>query len=899
MAYAIEYYYQFYDAFNNTLHRIELWKNGFGGAAAGIGYAAATPITIRHTGGGKDNFEDTIIQGQELLFSFMVAQDDVATFEDIFENPYKTYKVKYWTDYSGDSSFANTELEFEGYLKPENYSRHYTQNPPYIEFKMSATDALADLKRIEFKDSVTENLIIGKYTLFEIIKYALDNIGISLDFKVQLNTYEHLLMNANECALDKIKVNGDRFFTRNEKGNEVMNCWDVIEAVLCDFNVTFKQYRGFYYIVCYNELDSKEYEFDYATLTQQSHENTDNIVDASAYNFHIDDPEQQKIHPLKKVDLLFRNRDTGEDLTGVDLTDWENSWDIYFDDSDTSGDPVILTSESRYEGSLTNNYVTLASAFSVTKYTENDFLKIYFNYRISGYGTTGPQDVDRVLHLRVDVVRPNGTIKEGWRTLVQSSTNWCTFTSDTIPEYNIPEQGDYNIIIRLIADWGTEDEWDWDEITFEIKNVSITQLVDPANSTYNPLEEQTYPIFYTPAGGVGLEGFDVFEKEILLADGGQTSEVGAFFVGSTVTSSWNTYLNTENESILSLYSKIILNNRSTYKNFLRFTLIDRENTIGFNNIITLDSKNYVFNSFSRDSKLGEIKGELIELITYDESYATIEDAEEIKFIYQGTNQFDPYIHQIDHGFIVGDVVGIVEGEYVLADARPDSNGDYINAVGMVSDVSTDDTFKFINDGYIPLDYFDSGIVIGSEQRLDPDNAGQITDDPTFAENDNDQVVAIVTTLGVKVEIGTLKVAYVPVDSAGAVEGEYFTVRVVVDSEGRITEIESGEEDITFDYNDVVAGIARTFVLDPKASFDYTIISATLETNNGTLTGVNVKIGAVAVTSLSSVTVDTTATEIAATGNNDVDEDDRVTISVTTGYTGAPTQLLGKITIMRR
>jgi uncharacterized protein (TIGR02145 family) len=104
--------------------------------------------------------------------------------------------------------------------------------------------------------------------------------------------------------------------------------------------------------------------------------------------------------------------------------------------------------------------------------------------------------------------------------------------------------------------------------------------------------------------------------------------------------------------------------------------------------------------------------------------------------------------------------------------------------------------------------------------------------------------------------------------------------------------------ISFDFNDVTAGTAQTYTLDIKAVFGYTIESAILETDNGTLTGVAVKIGSTAVTSLSSLTVDTSVDETSSTGANTVVLGDRVSIVTSTGYTGSPTVLRGKLKIKR-
>ncbi len=106
------------------------------------------------------------------------------------------------------------------------------------------------------------------------------------------------------------------------------------------------------------------------------------------------------------------------------------------------------------------------------------------------------------------------------------------------------------------------------------------------------------------------------------------------------------------------------------------------------------------------------------------------------------------------------------------------------------------------------------------------------------------------------------------------------------------------EDIAFEFCDITAGTAQTYTLDIKASYGYTIEAACLETDDGTLTGVAVKIGATAVTSLSSLTVDTAVDETASTAAKTVVAGDRVYLTTSTGYTGTPTLIRGKLKTVR-
>lgn len=102
----------------------------------------------------------------------------------------------------------------------------------------------------------------------------------------------------------------------------------------------------------------------------------------------------------------------------------------------------------------------------------------------------------------------------------------------------------------------------------------------------------------------------------------------------------------------------------------------------------------------------------------------------------------------------------------------------------------------------------------------------------------------------------------------------------------------------FTFADIVAGTAKDYTLVLKAKYAFTIEGVCLETDNGTLTNVTVKIGSIPVTSISGITVDTAVDETAATGANLVNIGDRVWLSVGAGYSGTPTLITGSL-IYRR
>lgn len=104
------------------------------------------------------------------------------------------------------------------------------------------------------------------------------------------------------------------------------------------------------------------------------------------------------------------------------------------------------------------------------------------------------------------------------------------------------------------------------------------------------------------------------------------------------------------------------------------------------------------------------------------------------------------------------------------------------------------------------------------------------------------------------------------------------------------------EDISFEFRDIEAGTAQEYILDIAASYEYTIVSAVLE-SDGTLSGVAVEIEGVPVTGIDAVAVSTLAT-YTSTGNNSVTDNNQVTITTTTSYSGTPTLLRGKLRVRR-
>jgi hypothetical protein len=629
--YNLQYYHEYYDI-EGIYHRIDILALEYSGGATLIEISGDNPVVMRHGGSDKDSFESVIIQGQELQFNFFVHNTEIATFEPLFESDYKDYQIKYYV-----GGYSNSYLEFIGWIDPENMSKEYSTNPPYIEINLSANDGLASLKDIEFRDFDFDTIINGRYLILVIIKWALKYTGIELDFMIQLGTYETTAMTSAECALKKIYVDTKRLagnLSSKEVGYIVggtnggspfmayknivfpdspMSCYAVIEAVLLDFNVVFKQYKGKYYITNQHELNSYVFYFDFDTLTQQSREATTNIVDISNYQYKIG-VEQQKVKPLRNVRITFKNKDLGGNLPIADLDNWNQdvTWtsDVVLTPSATTGRGWII---SESESGINSMYLTLVSDFAVTKVTDNDYIKITFDL---WFVTQTPSNKE--LRMFVKIKQPDGNW--GVESMIAFPNGIDRHYESAIDSsFKINSSGNYNVYFRII----TADVTNWTVAGGLIGNVKITKIIDAAETDQTDLV--TYDRHYEQKFSKNTE---VFAIETIFADSNQLSEIGSYLYYSetwAVTQLWNSYGYSEGIKLLDIYSRNILNNRYSYKNYLRCTIIDRLHTIGFNNILTIDSKNYAILAYTNNFKLGELNLELIELLTTIQSYNSIQE----------------------------------------------------------------------------------------------------------------------------------------------------------------------------------------------------------------------------------------------------------------------------------
>ena len=90
-------YFAYYDK-GGAHHEISIFQTS-PVSTYNIAYAGDDAVSISHNGNGKNDWDQEIIQGKELIFKFYVPRDDAdAVFIPLLESEYQDWKVEYKID---------------------------------------------------------------------------------------------------------------------------------------------------------------------------------------------------------------------------------------------------------------------------------------------------------------------------------------------------------------------------------------------------------------------------------------------------------------------------------------------------------------------------------------------------------------------------------------------------------------------------------------------------------------------------------------------------------------------------------------------------------------------------------------------------------------------------------
>ena len=474
--------------FNEVVHTVEIFR-GVATPVYTIVYGSADdPVDLHYSGGGKDTWDETYIQGLELSFRFHVPREDIAVVEDLMESNYKDWKVKL--------SRGSTVL-FHGFLKPENMTKRFEVNPPYIEVDLSATDGLADLKEIDFYQKEFDSsagTVTGTLRLLEVIRDSLNFLGFEFPFHIQLNTYEAPSMpDTDHSALYTGLCNAKRFYdihTDDEGVTEIkpIKCWDAIEMVLAPFNCKLFQYNEAYWIVNHFELNSYYHVYEF-TLWGTGRIANNLTIDVSEY-LYKPYVEQQKVDPLKSLMTIIDN-EVGDSDPVRDFMDWDNVWQ-FSTGSGTAWQYRTTLPNGDFHGVVINTnqpYMILQAPIPIINQgLTKQYLRFRFGFRLVlwdkydgglfGIGAGKLSDLD----IKVRISR-DGTWSRYIRLgapYVATATNpgWRYYDSHVDPLFEIyetPSDGtpvQYNVEILIDSLKGKNH---FDQLIFQITELQITQ----------------------------------------------------------------------------------------------------------------------------------------------------------------------------------------------------------------------------------------------------------------------------------------------------------------------------------------------------------------------------------------------------------------------------------------
>jgi hypothetical protein len=144
------------------------------------------------------------------------------------------------------NKFRVRSMKFTGYISPDSYSEPFL-SPPY-ESVITFTDGLGVLKEIDYR-SPSGELQFGDSSLIGIIKECLDNIALKLPI-YSMPGVEYNVNNYNEASPPYYDALRYAFVKREAflKGEEPMNCYEVLEAILKAFGIRIYQNSGVWFI---------------------------------------------------------------------------------------------------------------------------------------------------------------------------------------------------------------------------------------------------------------------------------------------------------------------------------------------------------------------------------------------------------------------------------------------------------------------------------------------------------------------------------------------------------------------------------------------------------------------------------------------------------------------------
>ena len=553
----------------------------------------ADPLQLRSLASQRDEYN--VVTGTELLFEFVLAKRaNESAYDPLFESTYREFVVEFYND---DTS----TLIWEGYLMPENLNKSVFESNLHLYF--SATDALKDLKDFEFTDSGL--FITGRKTPLEILKLALDNLGFEDNITVKLGTKPDGMTTDNHNALKYCTHDTRRFYRVKSGKTEIDDCLTVIEKTLRPYDCALMKHADIYYVIHRYEQATYYYNYLWSDLSLVGNRaaSGDN-VNIDTYNFRRS-ADMSYLPSVKEMGMTLYNRNIGGSIV-TDLQEYDDPavWDTdNYTSEFTYNSGFEMQAEHNAVLPYDNGYITLEVGANVAKITDNDYIKLKFDYKTNGTIVT-----EEFPEFRITVIKDGSEYPQ----------EWIRFQNSFI-KYESPLSGDWKMIgtIGVAENYNFKIEIrsndDTSDYTCYLTNFECTrEIIEDGES----VTDIAFDRFYKAESDQGKirqeEAVDMY-----FGDSANLNDFASIVYDGVVTEEWDRQGETDGLKLLQLYALNYLTGRKRYSEYLIIDVKDLSDNIAHINYIQFDSKAYKIASYEKSYRSSWVKLHLREIITGD------------------------------------------------------------------------------------------------------------------------------------------------------------------------------------------------------------------------------------------------------------------------------------------
>ncbi|MGH1436603.1 MAG: hypothetical protein ACRBG0_19325 [Lewinella sp.] len=236
---------------NGQQYKVEILERGrASGSPTTLTKMGANPFTLSTSAISTELHEIILLKTTATLelvsetfrqFKFFATADD------------EKYKVKFYREDSG------YQLKWEGFISPQDYEEDFFQ-PPVIT-KLVAHDRLGRLSEYRFEREVEQEDLLsqkkaepvtGVLSQLTIIDFCLKKLNQNQGYRIACHLFEDDQATSNTTPLDQTFVDTSCYY----KGDEGMNCEEVVKNILEPYGAVLLNWEGYWYIVRKEEMEA-------------------------------------------------------------------------------------------------------------------------------------------------------------------------------------------------------------------------------------------------------------------------------------------------------------------------------------------------------------------------------------------------------------------------------------------------------------------------------------------------------------------------------------------------------------------------------------------------------------------------------------------------------------------